>query len=127
MNGAPWPRTSRLLPVLAAAAVQAAGLGAARAEPYAPLDCAKATSPSEIAICTSYALGQDEARMATLFGIATALVAMGERGAIGDEQRQWLRTRDACGVDAACLADAYHTRIAALSAVIAAIAARGPF
>jgi uncharacterized protein len=102
-------------------------LGAARAEPYAPLDCGKAASPSETTICRSYGLGQDEARMATLFAIATSLVAMGERGDIGDAQRRWLKARDACGADAACLAEAYRARIAALSAVIEAIAARGPF
>ena len=71
--------------------------GAASAGEYAPLDCAKAKSAAEKTICKSYALGQAEARMATLFGIATSLVAMGQRGDLRDTQREWLKTREACG------------------------------
>jgi uncharacterized protein len=74
---------------------------------YAPIDCGKAASPAEHAICCSYPLGQAEARMATLFGVVTSLVAMGQRGDIGDAQRQWLKQRDTCGGDTACLARAY--------------------
>lgn len=94
---------------------------------YAPLDCTKAASPAETAICRSYTLGQAEARMATLFQVVTSLVAMGERGTIADAQRQWIARRNACGADGACLAGAYRDRIAALSAALDAIAARGPF
>ena len=32
--------------------------------------------------------------MATLFGVATSLVAMGRRGDLIDTQREWLRRRD---------------------------------
>jgi len=52
----------------------------ALAADYAPLDCRKADAPALFAICSNYSLGQAEARMATLFGIATSLVAMGQRG-----------------------------------------------
>ena len=100
---------------------------AASAAPYAPLDCAKAASPAETAICGSYVLGQAEARMATLYSIATALVAMGQRGTIGDAQHDWIKTRDACGADTACLARAYQERIEALSGVIDDVVSRGPF
>jgi uncharacterized protein len=99
----------------------------ARAANYAPLDCGKAASAAETAICRDYALGQAEARMATLFGIATALVGMGQRGDIGDQQRQWIKMRDACGADISCLARAYRARIEELSAILDSIAARGPF
>ena len=99
----------------------------ALAADYALLDCARAKSAAEKTICGSYALGQAEARMATLYGIATSLVAMGQRGDIGDAQRQWLKRRDACGRDVACLRTAYSDRIGQLNAVIAAIASRGPF
>lgn len=60
---------------------------AAQAGEYAPLDCAKAASPAEKAVCGSYALGQAEARMATLYGISMSLVAMGQRGNIGEAQQ----------------------------------------
>jgi len=94
---------------------------------YAPLDCGKASTPTEHTICRNYDLGQQEARMATLFAISTSLVAMGQRGSIQDAQRAWLSERDACGSDIACLARAYDKRIRELNDVIAAIASRGPF
>jgi uncharacterized protein len=98
-----------------------------RAAEYAPVDCSKASLPAERTICRSYPLGQAEARMATLFGVVTSLVAMGQRGDIGDAQRKWLKERDACGDDSACIARAYQSRITALSAALDAIASRGPF
>lgn len=101
--------------------------GNASASSYAPLDCAKAHSASEKAICKSYALGQDEARMATLYAIAASLVGMGRRGDIEDQQRVWLKQRDACGDRDACIANAYATRIGELNSVIADVVSRGPF
>jgi len=112
------------------AVVLAAALGpsgVAWAADYAPLDCAKAQSPAEITICKTYSLGQAEARMATLYAIDMSLVAMGQRGDIGDAQRQWLKSRDACGGDIACLHKAYDDRIRQLNAVISDIASRGPY
>lgn len=105
----------------------ASASSAARASDYAPLDCHKASSPAEKTICSSYALGQSEARMATLFAVATSLVAMGQRGDIQDAQRKWLASRDACGKDVGCLNAAYQKRIGALNYVIATIASRGPY
>ena len=99
----------------------------ARAADYAPIDCSKASSPAERTICRSYPLGQAEARMATLFGVVTSLVAMGQRGDIGDAQRKWLGERNACGNDGACIARAYQSRITALSSALDTIASRGPF
>lgn len=101
--------------------------GIANAGEYAPLNCSKARLPAEQTICDSYALGQSEARMATLFAVATSLVAMGQRGDIQDAQRQWLTARDACGKNTACLSAAYDRRIGALEKVIATIASRGPY
>ncbi|HZC55772.1 MAG TPA: hypothetical protein VE396_06945 [Xanthobacteraceae bacterium] len=101
--------------------------GLASGADYAPIDCAKAKSPAETTICKTYRLGQSEARMATLYAIATSLVAMGQRGDIGDAQVQWLKTREACGRDVACLSRAYSDRIQQLNAVISDIASRGPY
>ena len=100
---------------------------AASAADYAPLDCRKADALALFAICSNYSLGQAEARMATLFGIATSLVAMGQRGELLDTQREWLAERDRCGDDTGCLSDAYARRIRHLNAVIADIASRGPY
>jgi uncharacterized protein len=94
---------------------------------YSPLACTKAKSAAEMTICKTYALGQAEARMATLYSIATSLVAMGQRGDIQDTQTEFLKTRDACGRDVACLTRAYSRRIDQLNQVIAAIASHGPY
>src|SRR3954454_7765012 len=94
---------------------------------YAPIDCPKASLPTESAICRSYALGQAEARMATLFGVVKSLVAMGQRSHITDAQREWLKKRNACAADTTCLARAYQSRIKALSTTLDTVAARGPF
>jgi uncharacterized protein len=97
------------------------------ASDYAPLDCSRAKMPADRTICRNYALGQQEARMATLFAVTTALVAMGQRGDIQDAQRAWLYMREACGDRVACLTKAYDARIDELNSVLKAIAARGPF
>ena len=94
---------------------------------YAPIDCTKATSAADRTICKNYALGQAEARMATLYGIDMSLVAMGQRGDIGDAQKQWLKTREACGANVGCLTKSYSDRIDQLNTVITGIASHGPY
>jgi uncharacterized protein len=111
--------------LIAAAFVPAPCLG--QTAVYAPLDCAKASSPAEKTICGTYALGQDEARLATLYGLLTSLVAMGQRGDIMDAQRHWITVRNACASDIKCLAHAYQARIGDLSKQFDALAKRGPF
>lgn len=113
-----------LLVALTAAVLLAPSL--AGAADYAPMDCAKAKSAAEVTVCKNYALGQAEARMATLYAVATSLVAMGQRGDMQGAQRDWLQTRENCGDRVACLTTAYAMRIKDLNATIAAIAARGP-
>jgi uncharacterized protein len=65
--------------------------------------------------------------MATLFTITTALVAMGQRGNIQDDQRKWLQSRDARGKNLACLRTSYARRIKELENVMAGITSRGPY
>lgn len=101
--------------------------GVARAASYAPLNCAAARSPTERAICHSYALGQLEARMATLYQWTTSLVAMGQRGAIMDAQHTFIRSRESCGAKVACISRAYDAHIAELQAVMKRIASGGPY
>lgn len=102
-------------------------ISAAHAADYVPLDCKKAGSDSERTICSNYELGQDEARVATLYGLATSLVAMGQRGAIQDDQRAFLKQRDACSSNVACLRNAYSAREKQLESVMTRIQQRGPF
>jgi len=100
---------------------------AAAAGDYAPLNCSRATTATERTICTNYNLGQSEARVATLYQWTTALVAMGQRDHIADEQAAFLKLRADCGSDAACIARAYDARIHALEAVMNRIKEQGPF
>ncbi len=111
--------------VLAIAVIGTAPIG--RAADYAPLSCMQAKSPAQHTVCSNYALGQAEARMATLYSIATSLVAMGQRGDIHDAQAEFLKARNGCGRDVACLKRIYARRIGELDKVIAAIASRGPY
>ena len=116
----PLARTVVIIAMTSASATANAG-------EYAPLDCSKAQSSAERAICDNYSLGQSEARMATLFSIATSLVAMGQRGNIHDDQRIWLQSRNACGKDLTCLRESYAVRIQQLENVMAGIASHGPY
>jgi uncharacterized protein len=100
---------------------------AAHAADYAPLDCTKARSPVERTICGNYGLGQAEARMATLYEWTTQFVAMGQRGAIQDDQRAFIRAREQCGPDLACLLGTYDRRIDQLQMVMNTIKSKGPF
>jgi uncharacterized protein len=100
---------------------------AAHAANYAPLDCAKARTPTERAICRNYALGQREARMATLYEWTTSLVAMGQRGDIEDAQRAFIKRREACGAKVACIRRVDDARIAQLEAVMKRISSGGPY
>lgn len=95
--------------------------------PYSPLDCANASTPAEKTICNNYALGQDEARTATIFGVLASLVAMGQRANLVDTQRRRIAVREACGSDAVCLSRAYEARINELTQALDALAKRGPF
>ena len=115
---------SRRLAILACVALVAAPANAAE---YAPLNCAAASSVSEMTICGHYGLGQDEARMATLYQWATSFVAMGQRGDIQDAQRAFLKERDACGANVACLRRVYDKRVNELQAVMTRVMEKGPF
>jgi uncharacterized protein len=99
----------------------------ATAAEYAPLDCSKANSNAERAICSDYGLGQNEARVATLFELTASLVAMGQRAQVEDDQRTFLKERDACGSNVACIRDVYAARSKQLEAIMTRIKGRGPF
>jgi len=113
--------------IAAATLVACLAAGSAQAADYAPLACARARTPTERTICRNYALGQQEARVATLFEWTMSLVAMGQRGDIGDAQRAFIKQREACGSRVACIRAAYDARIAALETVMKTIASHGPF
>ena len=93
----------------------------------APIDCAKAASPTEKTICSTPVLLQADARMTAYFEIATQFVGMGVRGDLYDSQQAFPAVRNKCGTDKACILAAYKKQTAPLEAVIANVKTHGPF
>ncbi len=94
----------------------ALGPGLARA---ASIDCGKASNAIERAICADRPLvrldadvNREFARLLEDFSVAAGTPGSPAVAALRDSQRNWLRDRDACGADAACLAREYRRRLA---------------
>ncbi len=78
----------------------------------ASFDCdAKALQPDEKMICENRSLNDADVKMVTTFELLSGLLAMGARGTLQDEQTAWLKKRQACGADAACIGAAYQERL----------------
>ncbi|HVY87548.1 MAG TPA: lysozyme inhibitor LprI family protein [Hyphomonadaceae bacterium] len=106
----------------------AAGVSApAYAGNWGAIDCAKAKSPDEKAICASTELVQLDAQMSTEYGLLKGFLAMGGRGALMDAQKDWIKARATCAADTACLTRTYNDRIAALEKEFDRIKSNGPF
>lgn len=84
------------------------------------LDCSKAEFADEMAICANKTLGNLDTEMATLWWVENQIpMAMGSRGAIHDEQTDFLAKRKACGGNTTCLSSAYRERITDMKTFIA--------
>ena len=92
-----------------------------------PIDCKKAVTPNEKTICSDPVLIQADARMDTLYNVAIHFVAMGTRGNLQEQQPIWVKQRQACGTDKACICDAYKKRTAVFETIIKHVATFGPF
>lgn len=78
----------------------------------ASFDCGKPDlAADEKAICDNRALNDQDVKMATTFDILTQLMAMGARDTLRDEQSRWLKKRQECAADVACLTGAYEERM----------------
>jgi uncharacterized protein len=81
----------------------------------ASFDCERTDlAADETAICDNRALNDADVKMVTTFDILTSLLAMGNRDTLREEQSAWLKKRQACGADVACLTGAYEERMEAL-------------
>ncbi|KRA66138.1 hypothetical protein ASD79_02325 [Caulobacter sp. Root655] len=110
--------------MLLAALALAFVAGAAQA---ASFDCDRARSPDEKAICANLALNDKDVRMAVLYDINRKTMGMGARGALEDQQRQWLRDRRGCGAQRACLNRSYDRRLGELERSLERVYRNGPF
>lgn len=103
-------------------------LAAMPATQAASFDCDKAGSPDEKAICADRALNDKDVRMALLYSIDRRFMGMGARGALIDEQTEWLKQRRACGARRDCLHAMYDKRIDGLRRFIdERVVTHGPF
>jgi uncharacterized protein len=93
----------------------------------ASFDCARASQPDEKTVCASRSLSEMDVEMSVRFQMMMGLVAMGQRGDMGEAQQAWLKRRHACGANRACLQSAYQARIQTLKDAYADLAKRGPF
>lgn len=107
-------------------AVLAALASSASAAPQY-INCAAAKALDERTICRNTRLVQLDAEMATLYDLIRGFVPMGTRGAIQDEQREWLVVRIACRASVPCLRTHYRDRIEELNQHFQRIRAQGPF
>ncbi len=91
------------------------------------IHCSKARLPDEKAICRSVELQKQDVKMSTLFEVSGHLMAMGGRGAMQDQQIEWLSTRHQCKRNISCLRQSYAKRIDELNRGLEGIYQRGPF
>lgn len=88
------------------------------AAPALGMDCTKATSAIDRAICANPKLKQADAELTRLYTQVRDAVAQSARGALLRQQRAWIARRDAsCKAAAPCLDAAYRARIAALTSL----------
>ena len=81
----------------------------------ASFDCsASGLTPNEKTICGNLTLNDDDVKMATMYTMLKGLFAMGVSGNMADDQKAWLKTREACGTDVSCIEKAYQVRIGQL-------------
>lgn len=93
----------------------------------ASFDCNKAQTVTEHAICEHRLINDADVKMATTYNIIRHLVPMGTRGAIQDQQVQWLSLRDQCRDNVSCLRDVYKMRQQKLDLYMDRVYKQGPF
>lgn len=81
----------------------------------ASFDCSHVTAPDEKAICADRGLSEKDVRMATIYKMLQKLMLMGGRGALQDEQTDWLQKRRQCESNTVCLSHLYDRQIGTLS------------
>lgn len=95
-------------------------LGACGAQ-AASFDCTKAKAADEKTICAQRQLNDKDVEMSTKYRFLKGLFAMGARGAMQDDQQAWLKQRQACGTNRACLNTRYDERLKQLDITYAHI------
>ncbi len=89
---------------------------------YAPsFDCAKASSDVERTICANEQLAVADASVAANYRQMLQYRTGKDAKVFKDEQRAWLKRRNQCGTDVACLSDAYEFRYSEMCTVTSGV------
>ena len=113
-----------MITTLAALAATALVCGPASA---ASFKCAKARAADEKAICADRRLNDLDVELAVRLDVVKHMVAMGQRGALMDDQQAWLRARRACNADRLCLQRRYGDRLEEVNGALQRIYGKGPY
>ncbi|OTA15957.1 periplasmic protein [Xenorhabdus vietnamensis] len=77
----------------------------------ASFDCTNAKTPDEKVICSNLKLNDLDVEMSVKYHFLRGLFAMGVSGEMYDSQTAWLKQRQKCKGNTACLLQSYHQRI----------------
>ena len=102
-------------------------LGCAHLALALPIDCSKATTTNERALCADPFLLQTDARLDTLYDVSLRFLAPADRSGLIESQRAWIRQRESCGTDKNCMRAAYAKRASVFEAILERAQAHGPF
>lgn len=91
----------------------------------AGMQCERAASSTEIAICANEDLRKLDSKLSAVYGKLASAQAR-QRAALRQAQLAWLKTRDQCGADKSCINAQYDERLAALQAQLREAAAYKP-
>ncbi len=81
----------------------------------AGMQCDRAASGTEIAICANEDLRRLDSKLSAVYGKLAGAQAR-QRAPLRQAQLAWLKTRDQCGADKSCIHARYDERLAALQA-----------
>lgn len=102
-------------------------LGCSQIASAIPIDCSKAASINERALCADPFLLQTDARLDTLYEVSLRFIAPADRTDLIDSQRAWVKERERCGTDKNCMRAAYAKRASVFETILQRAQAHGPF
>lgn len=82
-------------------------------------NCVTDTRPDERTVCASAALSQLDRQLSTLYFAVRDGLDAGQQAVLRDGQRSWIRERQSCGANAACISALYQRRISQLQQMMA--------
>ncbi len=94
----------------AAAAILVAGCS----YDIATVDCNLVLTPTEDAVCGSSKLRRLDRDLTKLYQVALS-ISEDDEPSLRAEQAAWIKSRNACGGDETCIADAYRQRLNVLA------------